>query len=106
HPSYFLKTSSSVTGPGQVTRPAGTELLGFEGEIALVIGTDAHQVSPESAWSHVGWVTAANDLGLHDLRYADKGSNVRSKGGDGYTPLGPRLLDAQALDPGRLAIRT
>lgn len=106
HPSYFLKTSSSVTGAGQVTRPAGTELLGFEGEIALVIGTDACQVSPGAAWDHVGWVTAANDLGLHDLRSADKGSNVRSKGGDGYTPVGPRLLAASDVDPARLRVRT
>lgn len=106
HPSYFLKTASSLTGPGLVERPAGTELLGFEGEIAVVIATPARRVSPQEAWGHVGWVTAANDLGLHDLRYADKGSNVRSKGGDGYTPVGPRLLAADTLDPARLAVRT
>lgn len=106
HPSYFLKTSSSLTGPGRVERPAGTELLGFEGEIAVVIGTPARRVSPEDAWSHVGWVTASNDLGLHDLRYADKGSNVRSKGGDGYTPVGPELIVADRLDPARIGVRT
>ncbi len=32
-----------------------------------------------------GILTAANDFGLYDLRANDKGSNVRSKGGDGYT---------------------
>ncbi|WP_413452512.1 fumarylacetoacetate hydrolase family protein [Georgenia phoenicis] len=106
HPSYFLKTSSSLTGSGDVARPAGTELLGFEGEIAVVIGTPARNVSPEAAWAHVGWVTAANDLGLHDLRYADKGSNVRSKGGDGFTPVGPRLIPATEVDPARLGVRT
>ncbi|WP_324649986.1 fumarylacetoacetate hydrolase family protein [Georgenia sp. H159] len=106
HPSYFLKTSSSLTGSGDVARPAGTELLGFEGEVAVVIGTPARNVSPDDAWSHVGWVTAANDLGLHDLRYADKGSNVRSKGGDGFTPVGPRLIPAADVDPARLAVRT
>ncbi|WP_199433683.1 fumarylacetoacetate hydrolase family protein [Qaidamihabitans albus] len=106
HPSYFLKTGSSVTGPGAVTRPDGTELLGFEGEIALVVGEAARDVTPDEAWAHVGWVTAANDLGLHDLRYADRGSNVRSKGGDGFTPLGPGLIPAGRLDPGRIGIRT
>ncbi|GAB2982568.1 fumarylacetoacetate hydrolase family protein [Amycolatopsis acidiphila] len=106
HPSYFLKTSSSVTGPGTVERPEATELLGFEGEIALVLGKAARRVSPGDAWSHVGWVTAGNDLGLHDLRYADKGSNVRSKGGDGYTPLGPELIPAERLDPARIGVRT
>ncbi|SFK93163.1 fumarylacetoacetate hydrolase family protein [Amycolatopsis sacchari] len=106
HPSYFLKTSSSVTGPGTVERPEGTELLGFEGEIALVLGKAARRVSPGDAWACVGWVTAANDLGLHDLRKADRGSNVRSKGGDGYTPLGPDLIPADRLDPARIGVRT
>lgn len=106
HPSYFLKPPSSVTGPGTVERPAGTELLGFEGEIALVLGEPARHVPPEQAWSHIGWVTAGNDLGLHDLRYADKGSNVRAKGGDGYTPLGAQLIPANRIDPTRIGVRT
>ncbi|MCA5894001.1 fumarylacetoacetate hydrolase family protein [Isoptericola sp. NEAU-Y5] len=106
HPSYFLKPSSSVAATGgTVERPAGTELLAFEGEVALVIGTLARRLGAELAWEHVAWVTAANDLGLYDLRAADKGSNVRSKGGDGFTPVGPALLDARTLDPAALRVR-
>ncbi|GAB6856824.1 fumarylacetoacetate hydrolase family protein [Microbacterium xylanilyticum] len=105
-PSYFFKPSSSIAGTdGVVERPAGTELLAFEGEIALIIGTAARRVSVADAWSHVAWVTAANDLGLYDLRANDKGSNVRSKGGDGYTPLGPDLIPAAEVDPGALRVR-
>ncbi|WP_410580929.1 fumarylacetoacetate hydrolase family protein [Amycolatopsis sp. lyj-108] len=106
-PSYFFKPSSSIgTSGGTVERPAGTELLAFEGEIALVIGSTARWVKPDKAWEHVAAVTAANDFGLYDLRAADKGSNVRSKGGDGYTPLGPGLIDARDIDPSSLRIRT
>lgn len=106
-PSYFLKPSSSLSLSGSdVERPAGCELLAYEGEIALIIGTLARRVSPEQAWSHVGFVTASNDLGVYDLRYADKGSNLRSKGGDGFTPLGPALLPAADVDPSQLRIRT
>ena len=106
-PSYFLKPSSSVAASGgTVERPPGTELLAFEGEIALVVGTTARRVTEARAWDHVTWVTAANDLGLYDLRANDKGSNVRSKGGDGFTPVGPGLLDARVLDPGALRLRT
>ncbi len=105
-PSYFFKPSSSLAGTdGVVERPAGTELLAFEGEIALVIGTAARRVSVGDAWSHVAWVTASNDLGLYDLRANDKGSNVRSKGGDGYTPIGPDLIPAADVDPGALRVR-
>ena len=106
-PSYFFKPSSSVAASGgTIERPAGTELLAFEGEIALVIGTAARRVSLANAWAHVGWVTASNDFGLYDLRANDKGSNVRSKGGDGFTPIGPTLIDAREIDPGALRLRT
>ncbi|SKB96434.1 2-keto-4-pentenoate hydratase/2-oxohepta-3-ene-1,7-dioic acid hydratase (catechol pathway) [Arthrobacter sp. 49Tsu3.1M3] len=110
-PSYFLKPSSSLAlgsaaAPSTVERPAGCELLGYEGEIALIIGKPARRVGLEDAWSHVEWVTASNDLGVYDLRYADKGSNLRSKGGDGFTPVGPGLIAADAVDPAKLRIRT
>lgn len=106
-PSYFLKPSSSLAASGgTIERPAGTELLAFEGEIALVIGRDARRVALEDAWGHVASITAADDFGVYDLRYADKGSNLRSKGGDGFTPLGPNLIPAAGIDPAGLRIRT
>jgi len=106
-PSYFLKPPSTLAADGSpVGRPPGCELLAFEGEVALVIGTRATRVSPAQAWSHVRWVTAANDFGVYDLRYADRGANVRSKGIDGFTPIGPALLDARGLDPERITLRT
>lgn len=106
-PSYFLKPSSSLAASGDtLERPAGTELLAFEGEIALVIGEPARRVSPADGWRHVASVTAANDFGVYDLRAADKGSNVRSKGGDGFTPIGPALIPAGDVAPDRLRVRT
>ena len=82
------------------------ELLAFEGEVALIIGERATRVTPAAAWDRVGWITAANDFGVYDLRYADRGSNVRSKGIDGFTPLGPALLDARDVDPENIRLRT
>jgi 2-keto-4-pentenoate hydratase/2-oxohepta-3-ene-1,7-dioic acid hydratase in catechol pathway/regulator of RNase E activity RraA len=106
-PSYFLKPPNTIARDGDpVLRPPGCELLAFEGEVALIVGTRATRVAPAAAWEHVGWVTAANDFGVYDLRHADKGSNVRSKGIDGFTPLGSRLLDARAIDPATITIRT
>ncbi|MFL0410959.1 fumarylacetoacetate hydrolase family protein [Microbacterium paludicola] len=105
-PSYFLKPTSSIAPNGsEVERPAGTELLAFEGEVALIICAPARHVSVTEAWGHVGWVTASNDWGLYDLRANDKGSNLRNKGRDGYTPLGPRLIDARTVDPAGLRVR-
>src|SRR6202046_5806429 len=106
-PSYFLKPPSTLAAAGsRVRRPPWCELLAFEGEVALVIGPRAARVPAADAWSHVRWVTAANDFGVYDLRYADRGSNLRSKGIDGFTPLGPALLDARDVDPENIRLRT
>jgi 2-keto-4-pentenoate hydratase/2-oxohepta-3-ene-1,7-dioic acid hydratase in catechol pathway/regulator of RNase E activity RraA len=107
HPSYFLKPTTSLAGTdGTVERPAGTELLAFEGEVALIIGTRARRVNPDEGWLAVSGITAANDFGVYDLRYVDKGSNLRSKGGDGFTPLGPAVIDARDVDPRAVRVRT
>ena len=106
-PSYFLKPASSLASTGStLERPAGTELLAFEGEIAIVIGEPARRVSPDDGWQHVASVTAANDFGLYDLRAADKGSNVRSKGGDGFTPIGPVAIPSAGICEGDWRVRT
>ncbi|MFB7470202.1 fumarylacetoacetate hydrolase family protein [Kitasatospora sp. NPDC056184] len=104
-PSYFLKPPSSLSWSGQpVVRPVGCELLAFEGEIAVVIGKRAHRVSREQALEHVAGYAAANDFGVYDLKHADLGANLRAKGRDGYTPVGPALLTG--VDPARLRLRT
>ncbi|CRK57838.1 5-carboxymethyl-2-hydroxymuconate delta-isomerase [Alloactinosynnema sp. L-07] len=106
-PSYFLKPPSSLSATGvDLVRPVGTELSAFEGEIAVVIGERASKVSREAAWDHIAWLAAANDFGVHDLRAADRGSNLRSKGADGYTPVGPVLIDPRTVDPRDLRLRT
>ncbi|WP_336993003.1 fumarylacetoacetate hydrolase family protein [Leucobacter sp. VD1] len=106
-PSYFFKPASSLAPTGStIERPAGTELLAFEGEIALVIGAPARWVTPEDGWKHVAYVTAANDFGLYDLRAADKGSNVRNKGGDGYTPIGPQAIPTEGIGQDQWRVRT
>jgi 5-oxopent-3-ene-1,2,5-tricarboxylate decarboxylase/2-hydroxyhepta-2,4-diene-1,7-dioate isomerase len=88
-PSYFLKPPSSVSGDGDpIVRPQGAELLTFEGEVALIIGKTARNVTPEKAGAYIGWLAPANDAGVADFRWADRGSNVLSKGHDGFTPIG------------------
>lgn len=105
-PSYFLKPVSSLGRDGEpVARPRGTELLAFEGEIALVIGQRARRVTPEEGQRCIGWYAPANDFSLYDLRWADAGSHLLSKGQDGFTPIGP-AAPADGLDPRGLVLRT
>src|SRR6059058_2133899 len=105
HPSYFLKPPSSIAGDGEVVRPQGTELLAFEGEIAAIVGERVRDATAEEGLAAIGWYAPANDFGVHDLRWADRGSNLLSKGHDGYTPVGP-LAPAREVDAGSLRLRT
>jgi 5-oxopent-3-ene-1,2,5-tricarboxylate decarboxylase / 2-hydroxyhepta-2,4-diene-1,7-dioate isomerase len=100
-PSYFVKPTSALSGGGDVVRPLGTELLTFEAEIAVIIGVRARNVTPEEAGRHIGWYAPANDFGLHDFRWADRGSNVMAKGQDGFSPVGPAMAAAD-VDPATL----
>jgi 5-oxopent-3-ene-1,2,5-tricarboxylate decarboxylase / 2-hydroxyhepta-2,4-diene-1,7-dioate isomerase len=102
-PSYFFKPTTSLSAGGDVVRPPGTELLAFEAEIAVIIGARARNVTPVQAASHIGWYAPANDFGLHDFRWADRGSNVMAKGQDGYSPLGP-AMPAEGVDPATLRL--
>src|SRR5690606_27654843 len=55
-PGYFMKPATSLSLGGEVVAPAGTEIFGFEGEIAIVIGTAARAVSEADAWGRVSHV--------------------------------------------------
>ena len=105
-PSYFLKPPSSLgRDGGRLVRPQGCELMVFEGEIAVVIGVRARDVDPGCALDYVRGYAAANDAGVLDLREVDRGSSLRSKGQDGFTPVARALLPA-SLDPQALVVRT
>jgi 2-keto-4-pentenoate hydratase/2-oxohepta-3-ene-1,7-dioic acid hydratase in catechol pathway/regulator of RNase E activity RraA len=105
-PSYFMKPVSSLAHSGDpVIRPRGTQLLGVEGEIAAIIGRRARRVTPEQGADHIGWYAPANDVGLFDMRWADRGSNLFSKGQDSFTPIGTPMA-SDRLNPGQLTVRT
>jgi 5-oxopent-3-ene-1,2,5-tricarboxylate decarboxylase/2-hydroxyhepta-2,4-diene-1,7-dioate isomerase len=92
-PTYFQKPTSSLNAHrGAVVRPEGCKWLNYEGEIAIVIGRTARNVSPEQAGEYIAGYTVANDYGLHDFRDTDAGSMLRVKGSDTLCPLGPGLV--------------
>jgi len=93
-PTYFQKPISALNAHrGAVVRPEGCKWLNYEGEIAIVIGRTARNVSPKEAADHIAGYTVANDYGLHDFRDTDAGSMLRVKGSDTLCPLGPGLVD-------------
>jgi 5-oxopent-3-ene-1,2,5-tricarboxylate decarboxylase/2-hydroxyhepta-2,4-diene-1,7-dioate isomerase len=92
-PTYFHKPVSSLNSHrGAVVRPEGCKWLNYEGEVAIVIGRTARNISPDEAGDYIAGYTVANDYGLHDFRDTDAGSMLRVKGSDTLCPLGPGLV--------------
>jgi 5-oxopent-3-ene-1,2,5-tricarboxylate decarboxylase / 2-hydroxyhepta-2,4-diene-1,7-dioate isomerase len=93
-PTYFHKPVTALNAhDAAVVRPLGCKWLNYEGEIAIVIGRTARNISPAEAADHIRGYTIANDYGLHDFRDTDSGSMLRVKGADTLCPVGPGLVE-------------
>jgi 5-oxopent-3-ene-1,2,5-tricarboxylate decarboxylase / 2-hydroxyhepta-2,4-diene-1,7-dioate isomerase len=93
-PTYFHKPVSALNAhDSAVVRPKGCKWLNYEGEIAIVIGSTAKNISPDEAGDYIRGYTIGNDYGLHDFRDTDSGSMLRVKGADTLCPLGPGLVE-------------
>ncbi|KAA0961167.1 DUF2437 domain-containing protein [Microbacterium sp. ANT_H45B] len=103
-PLLFLKPNTSVIGPGDaIVRPAISEQTEYEGELAVVIGKVAKNVSQADALDHVLGYTIANDVTARDLQRKD-GQWARAKGFDTFCPLGPTI--STDFDPAEATIET
>ncbi|WP_374314645.1 fumarylacetoacetate hydrolase family protein [Dongia sp.] len=92
-PTYFQKPTSALNSHlGEIVRPKGCKWLNYEGEVAIVIGKRARNISQSEAGAYIAGYTVANDFGLHDFRDTDAGSMLRVKGSDTLCPLGPGFV--------------
>jgi len=105
YPILFSKFANAVTNPGApVTRPAATEQLDLECELAVVIGRRASGVDPSDAMDAVFGYTILNDVTMRDLQREDR-QWLRAKGSDGFAPMGPAVVTADELrDPQALRL--
>jgi 2-keto-4-pentenoate hydratase/2-oxohepta-3-ene-1,7-dioic acid hydratase in catechol pathway len=101
-PMLFIKPSTAVIGPGDdIVYPPQTANLHHEGELAIVIGKAARNVSQSDARRYVLGYTCANDVTARDLQRRDV-QFTRGKGFDTFAPLGPWIVTG--LDPSDLAL--
>ncbi len=98
-PVIFTKATTSICGPGDTVRATldPTQSVDCEGELAVVIGTRAFQVSSEDAMNHVFGYVIANDVTSRELQ---KRHNqwVIGKGIDTFCPMGPWIATADEID--------
>lgn len=97
-PLLFLKPNTAVVGPGDaIVLPPQSSQVEHEGELAVVIGRIAKNVSVEDADTYIFGYTVANDVTARDLQRAD-GQWARAKGFDTFCPLGPVIETELELD--------
>lgn len=109
-PTVFHKSPASVIADGETIRLPRwlrSDKVDFEGEIAVVVGEDIRNASPEEALRKVLGYTCANDVSARDWQKEWGGTQwSRGKSFDTFCPLGPCLLTADEVpDPSRLEIR-
>jgi 2-keto-4-pentenoate hydratase/2-oxohepta-3-ene-1,7-dioic acid hydratase in catechol pathway len=103
-PLMFLVPNTAVIGPGDpVVLPPQTLEVGYEGELAVVIGRLCRNVDVSDALDFVFGYTIANDVTARDLQRSD-GQWARAKGFDTFCPLGPWI--ETDLDPSAQRIVT
>jgi 2-keto-4-pentenoate hydratase/2-oxohepta-3-ene-1,7-dioic acid hydratase in catechol pathway len=104
-PLLFLKPNTSVIGPGDaIVRPPQSTRVDFEGELAIVIGSVARNVSAADAARVVFGYTVGNDVTARDLQRSD-GQWTRAKGFDTFCPLGPFIETEFDLDSATVETR-
>jgi 2-keto-4-pentenoate hydratase/2-oxohepta-3-ene-1,7-dioic acid hydratase in catechol pathway len=111
HPMLFTKTSNTLNNPFDPIRiPRLSSDIDYEGELAVVIGRAAKDVSRADALDYVFGYTIANDVSARNWQ-RDKnlggGQFARGKGFDGFCPLGPAIVTCDEVpNPNDLTIRT
>jgi 2-keto-4-pentenoate hydratase/2-oxohepta-3-ene-1,7-dioic acid hydratase in catechol pathway len=106
-PVFFNKQVTSVVGPDdEVHMPRVSNLLDYEGELAVVIGTRCRHVPEHRAHEVIAGYTITNDISVRDWQLRTP-TMTMGKSFDTHGPLGPWIVTQDELgDPHDLRLRT
>jgi 2-keto-4-pentenoate hydratase/2-oxohepta-3-ene-1,7-dioic acid hydratase in catechol pathway len=103
-PLLFLKPSTSVIGPDEpIVMPENRTRVDYEGEMGIVIGKKAKNVSLGRAREYILGYTCVNDVTERQIQ-KDDGQWTRAKGFDTFAPTGPWI--ETEVEPDDLKIET
>lgn len=92
YPGLFAKLPGSIIGPGaDIIYPPDAENLHFEGELVVVMGRRAKNVTAADAANYIFGVTAGNDVSERSWQQKDL-QWFRAKASDTFGPLGPAIV--------------
>ncbi|KUJ13599.1 fumarylacetoacetate hydrolase family protein [Mollisia scopiformis] len=110
-PAVFTKPADALAGPYDdiSIHPDAQSQLDYEGELTVIIGKDAKNVTEADALDYVLGYTAGNDVSARNfqLPVSVSGSQFSyAKSFDKFAPIGPSVLLAKGVDPHRLSYVT
>ena len=94
NPLIFLKATTSLTGPYSdiLLSHIAPDEVDYEGELAVVIGKTAKNVSEEDALDYIFGYTCANDVSARDCQLKIDKQWARGKSFDTFCPVGPYIV--------------
>jgi len=107
-PIFFTKATTTVIGPGEPIPASSdpTQSVDYEGELAVVIGPGGRGIAAADALRHVFGYTILNDVTSRRLQGRHQ-QWFLGKSLDGFCPLGPAILTADAVpDVRQLRVQT
>ncbi|KAH9204670.1 hypothetical protein DL95DRAFT_418069 [Leptodontidium sp. 2 PMI_412] len=110
-PVIFSKPADALAGPMDEIpiHPDCQEKMDYEGELVVVMGRDAKNVSEAEALSYVLGYTVGNDISARNFQMPDVsgGQYGYAKSFDKFAPIGPAIQSTTRIpDPQKLRFRT
>ena len=105
-PLIFLKTTTALAGPDDtiLLPKIAPDCVDYEGELVIIIGKTAKNVSEEEADDYIFGYTVGNDVSARDIQTRIDTQWCRGKSCDTFCPLGPAAVTG--IDGDHLDIRT
>ena len=111
YPPVFTKPADALAGPFEPIEihPDAQPLLDYEGELTVIIGRDAKNVSEKSALDYLLGYTVGNDVSARNFQLpeASGGQFCYAKSFDKFAPIGHTIVSADSIpDPQALNLIT
>jgi fumarylacetoacetate (FAA) hydrolase len=99
-PAFYFSNTASIVGPGvPIRKPADTNALDYELELAAVIGREGGDLTVAAADDSIAGFTILNDWSARDLQRREMKVGLGpAKGKDFATSIGPYLVTPDELE--------
>ena len=105
YPTIFPRFNSSLIGHGApIVRPATSDTLDFEGELAVIVGKPGRHIAKAEALGHVLGYALFNDASVREYQFKTPQWTM-GKNFDDTGAFGPDLVTADELPAGARGLR-